>query len=64
MNVMTLAIQELRARDSMFGEQYKLTASLADHEWVFWFVFLPEAFGRDVTVFVKENQQTRILVGI
>ena len=48
----------------MFGEQYKLTASLADHEWVFWFVFLPEAFGRDVTVFVKENQQTRILVGI
>ena len=61
-DALRIAVEELRARP-MFREEYKLTASRVDGEWVFWFVFLPVTFGTDVTVFVADDKATRILTG-
>lgn len=43
---------------------YRLTASRPESEWVFWFVFLPETPGRDVTVLVADDGEIRAAAGI
>jgi hypothetical protein len=48
----------------MYREEYKLTAARVDDEWVFWFIFLPETPGLDITVFVSDDGQTRFLPGL
>ncbi|HKI06198.1 MAG TPA: hypothetical protein VKK31_29745 [Thermoanaerobaculia bacterium] len=43
---------------------YRLTASRVNDQWVFWFVFLPETPGMDITVFVNDDETASILQGI
>jgi hypothetical protein len=62
-DALKLAIDELARAGQMFAPEYRLTASRVDGDWVFWFVFLPEAFGRDVTVIVDERGKARTSVG-
>lgn len=58
-----LAVQMLRSQDLMYRDEFRLTASKVENEWVFWFVFLPETHGMDVTAAVDENGNVRTLVG-
>lgn len=62
-DALEIAVHALEKNKLMYREEYKLTASRVDNEWVFWFVFLPETFGEDVTVFVSDDGQTRFLPG-
>jgi hypothetical protein len=57
------AMQSLRAQKLMYSEEFKLTGSKVGQEWVFWFVFLPETPGRDVTAVVDPDGNVRVLVG-
>jgi hypothetical protein len=63
-NALKIAVEFLEEERLMPAQNFKLTASRVEQEWVFWFVFLPETPGRDVTVFVADNGQTRHLAGI
>ncbi len=63
-DALELALKELLAKGLMRNDEYRLTASRVGREWVFWFVFLPEVFGADVTVFVTDEKETRTQVGI
>jgi hypothetical protein len=58
-----LALEALHARRLMLREDYKLTASRVNQEWVFWLQFLPETPGQDVTVIVDDEGNTRTLAG-
>jgi len=58
-----LAVDELREKKLMPSENYRLTVSRVAGEWVFWFVFLPETFGSDITVTVADDGQVRSTVG-
>jgi len=57
------AMETLRQQDLMYREEFKLTASRVEQEWVFWFVFLPETYGMDVTAMVDDNGNVKTLVG-
>jgi hypothetical protein len=59
-----LAVEALRAQKLMYREEFKVTASRVEDEWVFWFVFLPETPGLDVTAIVNTNGEVRTLVGL
>jgi hypothetical protein len=59
-----IAVELLEAKQLIYRNSYKLIASKVGNEWVFWFVFLPETPGLDVTVFVAPDGQTRVLPGI
>jgi hypothetical protein len=63
-DALKIAIEFLEKQRLMPAESYRLTASKVEQEWVFWFVFLPETPGHDVTVFVADDGRTRHLVGI
>jgi len=63
-DALKIAVQLLRRNRLMHRKQYKLTASRVENEWVFWFVFLPETPGVDITVLVSDKRQTRILPGM
>jgi hypothetical protein len=63
-DALKIAVNFLEERQLMRTENFKLTASRVAQEWVFWFVFLPETPGRDVTVFVADDGETRYLAGI
>lgn len=58
-----IGVEALRAQKLMYKEEFKLTASKVEQEWVFWFVFLPETPGMDVTVMVDDNGKVETLVG-
>lgn len=58
-----IAIEALRKQNLMYREEFKLTANKVEHEWVFWFVFLPETIGMDVTAMVGDDGKVRTLVG-
>ena len=49
-----LAVEEIERQKMMYREQYKMTAARVEDEWVFWFVFLPQTPGLDVTVCVSD----------
>jgi hypothetical protein len=63
-DALKVAVEELQVRGQMLRPEYKLTVSRVGPEWVFWFVFLPPTPGLDVTVFVSDDGQTRILPGL
>lgn len=63
-DALKIAIELLEAKQLMYRDNYKLTASRVENEWVFWFVFLPETPGLDITVFVADDGQTRFMPGI
>lgn len=63
-DAMKAAVMTLREQKLMYREQYKLTASRADGQWVFWFVFLPETPGMDVTAIVDDGGNVKTQVGI
>ena len=62
-DALKIALEELRAKNLMHSAEYRLTASRVDGEWVFWFVFLPETFGLDVTARVNDDGKVSTLVG-
>jgi hypothetical protein len=57
------AMETLRQQNLMYREEFKLTANRVEQEWVFWFVFLPETYGMDVTAMVDDNGNVKTLVG-
>lgn len=62
-DALKIAVDVLQAKQLMYRADYKLHASRVGNEWVFWFVFLPETPGLDITVFVSDEGQTRLLPG-
>jgi hypothetical protein len=63
-DALKIAVETLEEKKMMYREEYKLTAARVDDEWVFWFIFLPETPGLDITVFVSDDGQTRFLPGL
>jgi hypothetical protein len=59
-----VGVDVLRMKRLMYSDSYKMYASRVGNEWVFSFVFLPETPGLDVTVFVTDDKQARVLPGI
>lgn len=59
-----VAVQTLENSSLMYKPEYKLHASKENDKWVFWFVFLPETPGLDVTAIVAADGTTEILAGI
>jgi len=59
-----IAVETLRRDGALRNDRYRLTASRVDDRWVFWFVFLPETPGLDVTVTVGDGGDTRVLPGL
>ena len=57
------AVSALREQKLMYREHYRLTASRVDDQWVFWFVFIPETPGMDVTAIVDDDGNVRTQVG-
>lgn len=62
-DALKLAVEVLREQKLMYREEFRLTASRVEDEWVFWFVFLPETVGMDVTAMVGGDGKVRTLVG-
>lgn len=62
-DALKIAVEALRAQNLMYREEFKITASKVEQEWVFWFVFLPEAIGMDVTAIVDAEGKVRTSVG-
>jgi hypothetical protein len=62
-DALKIGVRALREQKLMNHEEFRLTASKVDDEWVFWFVFLPEAFGKDVTAIVDRKGNVRTSVG-
>lgn len=62
-DALKIAIEFLQSQALQYSDNYRLTASRVRDEWVFWFVFLPETPGLDVTVFVPDKGQPRYLAG-
>jgi hypothetical protein len=63
-DALKVAVEFLESQGLMYRDQYQLTASRLDDEWVFWFVFLPKTPGLDITVYVPDAGQPRFLAGI
>ena len=63
-DALKIAVKALEEKKMMYREDYRLTARKVENEWVFWFVFLPETPGLDVTVLVSSDAQTRLLPGL
>ena len=63
-DALKIAVDLLEKQKLMYRPEYKLRAARVKDEWVFWFVFLPETPGLDVTVFVSDSGETRILPGM
>jgi hypothetical protein len=62
-DALRVASEKLREQGLMYREEYKLTAAKVEGDWVFWFVFLPETEGMDVTAAVDAEGNVRTLVG-
>ena len=62
-DALKVAVEALRAQKLMYREEMRLTASKVDRNWVFWFVFLPETPGLDVTAIVDEEANVKTQVG-
>lgn len=58
-----IAVEALRRENALLHDRYRLTASRVDDRWVFWFVFLPETPGHDVTVTVGDDGEAAVTVG-
>ena len=63
-DALKIAIQTLENSNLMHKPEYKLYASKENDKWVFWFVFLPETPGLDVTAIVATDGTTEVLAGI
>jgi hypothetical protein len=63
-DALKIAVDLLHDKSLMYRTEYKLQASRVKNEWVFWFVFLPQTPGLDVTVFVSDEGKTRVLPGM
>lgn len=63
-DALKLAWESMVRDDLVLRDEYRLTASRVGDEWVFWFVFLPDTPGLDVTVYVRDDGRTRHLAGI
>ena len=61
---LTKALRVLYERNLMHSDNYRLTASRVNDRWVFWFVFLPETPGLDVTVTIDNDGSAEVLPGI
>jgi hypothetical protein len=59
-----IAVEEMERRKMFRSENFRMTASRTGQEWVFWFVFLPEKFGEDLTAFVSDDGKVRFLDGM
>jgi hypothetical protein len=62
-DALKIAVEALRAQNLMYREEFKITASKVEQEWVFWFVFLPETIGMDVTAIVDAEGKVKTTVG-
>jgi hypothetical protein len=62
-DALRIAIEKLREQGLMYRDEFKLTASKVEDDWVFWFVFLPVTEGTDVTAAVDAEGNVRTLVG-
>lgn len=62
-DALKIAVRALEKNNLMYREDYRLTASRVGNEWVFWFIFIPETIGLDVTVFVSDDGKIRFLPG-
>jgi hypothetical protein len=58
-----IAVEALRHQGAFLHDRYRLTASRVDDRWVFWFVFLPETPGQDMTVTVGDGGDARVTSG-
>ncbi|PAP76022.1 hypothetical protein [Rubrivirga marina] len=58
------AVEHAERKDLMQSGEYRLTASRDGSRWVFWFVFLPETPGHDLTVTVSDEGQIDTLAGM
>ena len=63
-DALKIAVAALHKEKLMYRAEFKLTAAKVEQEWVFWFVFLPESPGLDVTAVVGDDGNVRTLVGI
>ena len=63
-DALRLAVEHLEASGTLSAEDYRLTASRDGDIWVFWFQFLPETPGRDVTAFVGPDGDVSTLAGM
>ncbi len=63
-DALEIGYEALVEKGLIYRKEYKMTASRVGNEWVFWFVFLPETPGVDVTVFVSDDGKLRFLPGI
>jgi hypothetical protein len=63
-DALKIAIESVEKRSVLRAGSYTLTVTHVNGEWVFWFVFLPQTPGADVTVIVDGNGRTRMLAGI
>ena len=59
-----IAVAHLEENTLMYRDEYKLTASKINSEWVVWFQFLPETPGLDVTVTVSDDGTVSVSSGI
>lgn len=58
-----LALDTLEARALLKDQDFSLTARRSAGQWVIWLVYLPEYFGGDVVVFVKDDRTTEVMLG-
>lgn len=63
-DALKLAVEVLEKEKMMYRPAYRVQAARVDDAWSFWFVFLPETPGLDVTVTVHDDGSHETLVGI
>ena len=62
-DALRIAVGELEKSGQLYAPEYRLTANRSGAQWVFWFVFLPEKFGSDVTVLVGDDGSVQTTAG-
>lgn len=63
-DALKIAVRMLESKHLMYSNNYKLVVTALEQEWVFWFIFLPQTPGLEITVFVANDGQTRYLAGM
>ena len=58
-----IALAVMETNKLMYKPDYRIVVARDEDSWRFWFQFLPESFGNDVTVFVFDNGKTQFLPG-
>jgi hypothetical protein len=60
-DALRIALSKLRASGLLRTKEYTLRAKRIRNEWSFWFVFVPEAPGGDITVLVSDDGKVRLV---